>query len=64
MTRYAVYVITIEDTEANDALVAGLPAESVERPAGNMDWDTADLTARQATDVARAFDEGIWDGSD
>ena len=59
MTRYAVYVITVEDTEANDLAIAGLYPEDMDRSAGNMDFDAAATAAAEAKQAAEIYDEGI-----
>ena len=42
MSKYAVYLIVVEDTEENDLNVFDCtPAETIERVAGNLDWDEA-----------------------
>ena len=41
MSKYAVYILDVEDTEENDMAVMTMPMESGERVAGDLDSDEA-----------------------
>lgn len=52
MTKFAVYVVKVEDTEENDMAFLDLPAESFDRIDGDLDADLADDIYQQAKDLA------------
>jgi hypothetical protein len=57
--KYAVYIITVEDTEENDQRIADLYPEAMERAAGNISAEAAAEAAKYATMEASAYDLGI-----